>query len=58
MTLNPIQEGGKAITVEPSGKNVAIIVWRKNGGVLLPMALAKDEAKALRDMLDSAISKI
>ena len=49
-------DGGKSITVEAaSGNRVAFIVWRKNGGVALPLALSHNEAKQLRSMLDAVL---
>lgn len=52
--IHPVHEGGKAVTVEPSDGRVALIVWRKNGGVLLPFCLTKTEARELaRQLLDA-----
>jgi hypothetical protein len=48
------KEGGKSVTAQASGADVALIFWRKNGGVLLPLVLSRMEALKLRDMLDDA----
>lgn len=51
------KEGGKSLTCHASGSDIALIAWRKNGGVLLPLALNRMEAQRLRNMLDVAISE-
>lgn len=50
------KEGGKKITVKPYGADVAITIWRKNDGVLLPLVLNRMEAQRLSSMLDTAIA--
>ena len=52
------KEHGKAITVNASGRNVAVIVWRKNGGVLLPLEMTMIEASQLLNLLDLVIKEI
>jgi hypothetical protein len=52
--IRPIHENGKAITAEPSGDRVALIVWRKNGAPMLPLVLTKSEARALSRQLEGA----
>ena len=51
------KEGGKSLTCLANGCDVALIVWRKNGGVLLPLVLNRMEAQRLRSMLDAAIAE-
>lgn len=50
-------ENGKTITCDAmaSGR-VNVIVWRKNGGVLLPLVLSVSEAEGLRTLLDKAVA--
>lgn len=50
-------ESGKTITVNISGEQVALIVWRKSGGVLLPLTLRVWEAKLLVNELQTAIKE-
>jgi hypothetical protein len=50
-------ENGKKITVNAAGVDVALIVWRKTGGPLLPLKLNRIEAQRLRDMLDAAVAE-
>jgi hypothetical protein len=50
------KEGGKSLTVNAHGSDVALIVWRKNGAPLLPLQLNRIEAQRLRAMLDAAIT--
>ena len=50
-------ESGKTITVNTSGKQVALVVWRKHGGVLLPLALRVWEAKLLVNELQASIDE-
>jgi hypothetical protein len=56
--LHLVKEKGKCITViaADQGRGGAIMVWRKNGGILLPLELTNLELIALREMLDSIIS--
>ena len=49
-------EGGKKVTIKPWGREVVITVWRKNGGVLLPLVLNRMEAQRVVAQLQSAIA--
>jgi hypothetical protein len=51
------KEGGKSLTVNAHGADVALIVWRKNGAPLLPLQLNRIEAQRLRTMLEAAINE-
>ena len=48
------KEGGKKITVKAHGLDVAITIWRKNDGVLLPLVLNRMEAQRLQRMIAEA----
>jgi len=49
------RENGRKVTAEASGHQVALIFWRKNDGVLLPLVLDTDEAAGLAVMLQAAV---
>ena len=49
------KEGGKKITVKAFGNDVAITVWRKNDGVLVPLVFNRMEAQRLAQMLIKAV---
>lgn len=51
------KEGGKKITVAAAGSDVAMIVWRKNDGVLLPLVLNRMESQRLQAMLQAATAE-
>lgn len=51
------KEGGKKVTVQVSGSDVAMIFWRKNDGVLLPLVLNRMEAKRLASWLLEAAAE-
>ena len=51
------KEGGKKLTVKSFGADVVMTVWRKNGGVLLPLVMNRMEAQRLRDQLQAAIAE-
>ena len=58
MTGEPMllkKEGGKKVTVQASGEDVAMIFWRKNDGVLLPLVLNRMEASRLALALANAV---
>jgi bifunctional DNase/RNase len=55
--LNLRRENGRSITAEASGHQVAVIVWRKNTGVLLPLVIDSDEAEELARMLTAAVKE-
>lgn len=48
------KEGGKTVTVRASGSDVAVIFWRKSGGVLLPLVFNRMEAKRMASALIAA----
>jgi len=49
------RENGRSVTADASGSQIALIFWRKNSGVLLPLVLDSDEAEALSKMLLAAV---
>jgi hypothetical protein len=51
------QEGGKSLTVNANGNNVALIAWRKSGGPLLPLVLTRMEARRLAALLYDAAAE-
>ena len=51
------KENLKSITCSAYGNDVALTVWRKGGGVLLPPVLNRMEAQRLRVLLDKAIDE-
>jgi len=50
-------EGGKKLTVNAAGGGVAMIVWRKNDAVLLPLQLTRLEALALVRLINTAMEE-
>lgn len=53
--LNLRRENGRKATAESSGRQVALIFWRKNDAPLLPLVLDSDEAEELARMLLVAV---
>lgn len=52
------RENGKEISIDsPATGTVALFIWRKTGGILLPLELSVSEARQLQDMLVTAIAK-
>ena len=51
------KEGGKKVTVRSFGNDVAITVWRKNDGVLLPLVLNRMEALRLASLIQTAAAE-
>ena len=51
------KEGGKKVTVTARGSDVAMIFWRKNDGVLLPLVMNRMEAKRLASMILEAAAE-
>jgi hypothetical protein len=55
MTLNLRRENGKKITLEATDRGlVAFIIWKRNDTPALVLALERDEADVLSEMLDIA----
>lgn len=55
--LYPVNENGKAITANARGNVVAFFLWKKNGGIHVPLALTPAEAFKLAEMLTKAASE-
>lgn len=51
------KENGKTVTVTARGSDVAMIFWRKNNGVLLPLVMNRMEAKRLASMILEAAAE-
>lgn len=59
MNIDLKQENGKTLSCKAvAGRRIGLIVWRRNGGALLPLVLGRDEAFALRAALSAAINTI